>query len=219
MEQWSEGVYLLGRYGDLSTGCWLLTNGSSAAIVELPPHTSDQWPPAIAAKLAARQLSVNVEYILCTHAHDDHLSSATLHEFHRAFPNAVLHVHDSFEPYVSGIGSVRYFRGVVKLGIGGEPLFLVHAPKHSWTDTFIVFRGVAFSGDWEFNTIRAINDEDANLNVPLKRKLESIDLLQRFPDDQGYVVHRTFSAHTNERRDNVDFAALMEDTKQDRQFW
>lgn len=219
MEQWSEGIYLLGRYGDLLTGCWLLVNGRSAAIVELPPHTSDQWSPAVAAKLAARQLSVNVEYLLCTHAHDDHLSMATLQEFHRAFPNAVLHVHDRFEPHVAGLGMTRYFQNIVKLGIDGEPLFLVYAPKHSWTDTFIVFRGVAFSGDWEFNTIRSVNDGDEKQSVPLERKLQSLDLLRRFPDDQSYVVHQTFSAHANERRNNVDFAALMEDTKQDRQFW
>lgn len=219
MEQWSEGVFLLGRYGDLMTGCWLLTNGTSAAIVELPPHTSDQWPPAVAAKLAAKQLGVDVEYILCTHAHDDHLSPATLREFHRAFPNAVLHVHDSFEPFVPGIVSTRYFQGIVKLGLDGEALFLVYAPKHSWTDTFIVFRGVAFSGDWELNTIRSVDDDHAERSVPLETRLQSIDLLRRFPDDQGYVVHRTISAHANERRDDVDFAALMEDTKQDRQYW
>ncbi len=219
MEQWSEGVYLLGRYGDLMTGCWLLTNGASAAIVEVPPHDVDQWSPAIAAKLAAKQLCVNVEYILCSHAHGDHLSPETLREFQRAFPSAVLHVHESFEPHVSGIVSTRYFQGVVKLGLDGEALFLIHAPKHSWTDTFIVFRGAAFTGDWELNTIRAVDDEHEENRVPLETKLQSIALLQRFPDEQGYVVHQTFSSHANERRDNVDFAALMEDTKQDRQFW
>lgn len=219
MEQWSDGVYLLGRYGEWKTGCWLLTSGTSGAIVEIPPYNVGQWPPSVAARLAAEQLGVTIEYLLCSHTHGGHLSPQTLRDFSDAFPNAVLHVHDSFEPYLAGGISTRYFQGVVKLGLGGEALFLVHAPKHSLTDTIIVFRGVAFTGDWELNTIRSMSDGREGENVPLDIKLQSINRLRKFPDDQGYVIHRIFSTHANDRREKVDFAAVIEDTKQDRQFW
>jgi hypothetical protein len=38
------------------------------------------------------------------------------------------------------------------LDLGGEPLWLLKAPKHSQTDVVIVFRGVAMTGDIELDT-------------------------------------------------------------------
>ena len=45
------------------------------------------------------------------------------------------------------------------LHLGGEPLWLVKAPKHSRTDVVTVFRGVAMTGDIELGMLRSVNRE------------------------------------------------------------
>jgi hydroxyacylglutathione hydrolase len=219
MELWSEGIYLLGVYGEARTGCWLLYHGAKGAILEMPPYSVGQWSPTITAQIACEQWGLGIEYLLCSHAHDDHISDITLRELHKAFPDASVHLHAGFKSAVPEGLPVQYFGGQLRLDLGGEPLFLVHAPKHSWTDTMVVFRGVIFTGDWELNTIRSIHDGHGKYSVPNKTKLQSIEALKRFVLEQNYLIHRAFSIHANDRRDNIDFIALMNDTKADRTFW
>ena len=219
MEYWSDGVNLLGVYGESRTGCWILYNDGRAAILELPPYNPGQWSPTIAAQIAAEQRNLTIEYLLCSHAHTDHIAEETLKEFNRAFPGAQVWLQNEFQEHMPAAKHVHYFDDFLKLSLGGEPLYLVHAPKHSWTDTIVIFKGVAITGDWELNTIRSVHDGNHDMRVPLEVKLESIEKMKRFPVEQKYLVHKVFSVHANDRRDEVDFEELMEDTKEDRVFW
>ena len=219
MEQWSDGIHLLGVYGELRAGCWLLVNGNRAAILELPPYSAGQYSPTIAAQIAAEQRNLDIDYLLCSHAHADHIAQDTLKEFNRAFPSAQVYLQAGFQEHVTTAKHVHHFDDFLKLSLGGEPLYLVHAPKHSWTDTIIIFKGVAITGDWELNTIRSVHDGNPEMSVPLDAKLASIAKMTRFPTEQGYLVHKVFSVHANDRRDDIDFVELMEDTKEDRLFW
>jgi hypothetical protein len=219
MDPWSEGIYLLGIYGECRTGCWLLAHGNSGAILEMPPYSAGQWSPTIAAQIEAEQRGIAIEYLFCSHCHEDHISGNTLKEFHRAFPEAKIYLQAGFRPVATEKVPVQYFDHLLKLDLGGEPLYLVHAPKHSWTDTMVIFRGVILTGDWELNTIRSIHDGKGHQSVPISTKQKSIDALKRFPKEQNYRIHKAFSVHANDRRDDIDFAALMEDTTVDREFW
>jgi glyoxylase-like metal-dependent hydrolase (beta-lactamase superfamily II) len=219
MDLWSEGVILLGVYGEKRAGCWLLVNGGSAAIVEMPPYNPGQFSPTIAAQIECEQRDITIEHLLCTHAHEDHASFDTLKEFHKAFPGARISLQSGFKTELPHNLQANWFEERLSLDIAGEPLHLIHAPKHSWTDTMIVFRGVMITGDWEMNTIHSVYDDDAHHCVPKKTKLQSIENLKRFTIDTGYRVHKIFSSHANDRRDDVDFIELMEDTKADRRFW
>ena len=219
MEKWSEGVYLLGQYNDLNAGCWLLTYGKSGAILDMPPYSKGQPSPVAAARKAARELGIEIKYLLGSHCHGDHIDLATVHEFQAAFPKAELCLQSGFASWFSGSGTIRNFEDEIELFLDEELLLLVHAPKHSWTDTMVIFRGVIITGDWELNTIRSIHDNKGKSSVPLIRKIQSINHLVEVVGKYKYCIHKAFSVHANDRRENINFNALMEDTKLDRQLW
>lgn len=214
MEQWSEGIYLLGRYNPLNTGCWLLRHGNSGAILELPPYSQGEISPAATAQQIARDLNIQISYLFCTHNHNDHFDLTTAREFVRTFPRATLCLQAGFQSDISGLLPADYFDDILHLTLDDEIVFLVYAPKHSWTDTMVIFRGVICTGDWELNTLRSIH-----ANVPDERKLKSIALLRDFPHQYNYTIHTVFSVHANDRRSGVDFSGLMQDTTVDRQLW
>lgn len=215
-EQWFDGIYLLGQFNWLRTGCWMLAHNGEAAILELPPTGRGQPSPVTTAKQAAAELAISqVKYLLCTHAHCDHLSRKTYRGMRAAFPAAQPYFASEFRWFIDGEG-IHYFEQTTRLDLGGEPLFLVPAPKHSLSDTMVVFRGAICTGDWELGTIRSVHDWTGIWSVPLQTKLSSIARLEKFSSENNYNIHRVFSVHANDKRENVDFLQLMESTREDR---
>lgn len=219
MEQWFDGIYLLGQYNSLRTGSWLLAHGNSAAVLEMPPYGASEGPPALAAQQAAQGLGVAVKYLLCSHAHADHFSAKTYQEFRSLFPDATVHLQSGFRPILGQDRSIDWFNESRLLFLDGEPLFLVHAPKHSWTDTMVIFRGAICTGDWELGTIRSVHDGKGRHSVSSDRKMASIDAMIAFASRRDYWIHRVYSVHANDRREDVSFAQLMQETKADRRLW
>jgi len=211
-------VHLLGQFNPLKTGCWLLTHGGEAAILEMPPSMPWESSPATLAQAAVQSLGLHVRYLLCTHAHGDHFGSSTLSALRKTFPRAVVHLQQGFEPFLRS-KEIAYFDGGLRLNLGGEPLYLIHAPKHSNTDTHIIFRGSICTGDWELNTIRSVHDRRPGFKITTEQKLRSVDRLIAFTEKYNYHIHCVYSVHANDRRENVDFVALMNETKVDRQLW
>jgi hypothetical protein len=82
------------------------------------------------------------------------------------------------------------------------------------TDTMVLFRGAACTGDWELNTVRTVNER-----VPVETRLRSCARMIEFVHHTGYHVHRVYSVHANDRREGVDFPALIADTRTDRKLW
>lgn len=218
MERWFDGVYLVGRYNWLQTGVWLLAHDGEAAVLEQPPTNIAGVgfgpDPSADVERAAHRFGVQVRFLLCTHAHHDHFSTRTFDAMRRRFPHAEPVLHRGFQKLTDDTPGVRYFDHECALSIGGEPLLLVHAPKHSWTDTVVLFRGAACTGDWELNTVRTVNE-----SVPVETRLNSCDRLIGFVRQSGYHVHRVYSVHANDRREGVDFPALIADTRADRKLW
>lgn len=211
---WFDGVYLVGRFGPLRTGCWLLVHGHEAAVLEMPPPRSGEPSPARAVAAALAGSPVRVTHLLCTHDHADHFATPTYHAFRRTFPDAVPHLHVGFRRRLGHTYGARYFDREARLAVGGEPLHLIHAPKHSGTDTLVVFRGTACTGDWELGMLKSVHDW-AGWGVPTDRKLESIARMERWPSEHGYHIHSVYSVHANDRRERVDFPALMAATRYD----
>ena len=217
----ADGVLLLGAYRPAGAsragdGCWLLHHGDEAAIVDLPPFGDGDGTPVDAAEEVCRALDLKVRYLLCTVLETDHFHPDTLRGFAVAFPDAVPVLHKAFARHVPDRGA-RFFedRETVNLALGGEPLILVHAPKHSPTDTFVVFRGTAITGGWEFDTLRSVNDQGPS-RVPLSVRRQTIDGLMRF--GQGYQVNTVLSSHADDVRRNVNFVRLLGGTLLDRDF-
>lgn len=211
---WFDGVYLVGRFGPLKTGCWLLVHGHEAAVLEMPPARWGESPPAEAVRAALDGSPVRVKHLLCTHAHADHFAAATFHALRDAFPDAGPCLHVGFRRHIGTEYGVWYFDHDAELHLGGEPLHLVHAPKHSGTDTMVIFRGTACTGDWELGTLKSVHDW-AGWGVPSEQKLESISRMEQWPAEKNYRIHRVYSVHANDRREGVDFPALMAATRYD----
>ena len=217
MDRWFDGVHLVGRYNYLQTGVWLLAHNGEAAVLELPPTGILGFgfgaDPAADAANAAQELGVAVKFLLCTHTHHDHFSTATFRHMRERFPRAEPVLQSGFRKVIDEPG-IRYFDDHDELFVGGEPLLLLHAPKHSATDTMVIFRGAACTGDWELNTIRTVNER-----VPVETRLRSCDRVIDFVRRTNYHVHRVYSVHANDRREGVDFPALIADTRIDRKLW
>jgi hydroxyacylglutathione hydrolase len=216
-QQWFEGVILLGHFNILQTGCWLLVNGTEAAILEMPPRDPGEPSPAEVAAQEVKARGLSVKFLLCTHDHSDHFAQETLDELMRQFPTAIIVLHHGFEQDLARTSRVRWFADQFELSLGGEPLFLLSAPKHSVTDTMVVFRGVICTGDWELRTIRSVHDSWSGITT--EQKLASIQRLIDFVTERNYRIHQVFSVHANDRQEGVDFVKLMEQTREDRVFW
>ncbi len=217
--EWSEGVFLMGRYEWFGTGCWLLVNGNEGAIVEMPPYNAQfQESPANKALHVVKKSKIRIKYLLCTHTHVDHFNLKIAQEMQSYFPQAEIHLQRGFEPMIHGLNNVHYFDHESNLSLNGESLFLVHAPKHSWTDTMVIFKGVAITGDWELNTLKSAHDDKPQHRVPREAKIASIQKMRRFQSERNYRIHKVYSVHANDRRENINFDWLMDDTLVDRSF-
>jgi hypothetical protein len=218
MERWFDGVYLVGRYNYLQTGVWLLAHNGEAAVLELPPTSligsGAGADPAADAAGAARELGASVKYLLCTHTHHDHFSTTTFRRMRERFPRAQPVLQGGFRKLADDAPTTVYFEDHLALFLGGEPLHLLHAPKHSATDTLVLFRGAACTGDWELGTVRTVNER-----VPVETRLRSCARVIEFVHQMNYHVHRVYSVHANDRRENVDFVALIASTREDRKLW
>lgn len=218
MDRWSDGVYLIGQYNSLKTGCWLLTNGKKGALLEMVPSGDWKISPAKDSQKAAEELGIEIKYLLCTHTHGDHFSRRTLSEMRKTFPGAEVHLQEAFKIVLASAPGIHYFGYTEKLDLDGEPLYLIHAPKHCWSDTMVVFRGTICTGDWELNTLRSVHDGKPD-SVPIEVRLNSIDEMMHFEEDCNYKIHMTYSSHGNDCRRDVNFVELMEDTRVNRKLW
>ncbi|MBL8003518.1 MAG: MBL fold metallo-hydrolase [Candidatus Kapabacteria bacterium] len=214
MKQWAEGVYLLGTFEFFQTGCWMLVNGKEAAIVEFPPYTPGfNESPADLTKKVTEELGLTIKYLLCTHTHHDHYSTRTMREFQNLFPDAEFYLQTGFKNEVRLPNkNVHFFDEQQVLFLEQEPLILEHAPKHSMTDTMIIFKGSVCTGDWELNTLISCHDDKPRYAVKKDVKIRSIEKMALFQSKYHYWIHTIYSAHANDFRKDIDFTALMQST-------
>ena len=140
------GWHLLGAFPDNEpdgVGSWILHNDGEALLLEVPPGlTADD----VAGGLSA--VGAGLRYVTASHLHEDHLDIDCWNNLQEAF-----HGTHFMRPTASQVGSD------ILINLGGEPLWLVKAPKHSPSDTVTVFRGVAMTGDIELGTLDSVNAE------------------------------------------------------------
>ena len=185
------GWLLLGAFPDHEpddVGSWLLHSDGEALLLETPPGlTVDD----VAAGLAA--LGVGLRHVTASHLHEDHLDIDCWNNLQVAF-----HGTHFMRPTETKVGTD------ILLNLGGEPLWLVKAPKHSPSDTITIFRGVAMTGDIELGTLDSVNDE-----VSRATRATSMEYLRGFQDRTGYHVHTVVSAHLNDFRQGVNWRGLF----------
>lgn len=181
------GWQLIGSYPDPTddgVGSWLLHEGGEALLLEVPYGL-----PVAAVMSAAEMLGVQIRYATASHDHEDHFDP------------------DVWKSLKGALPACRFIAPGSKdrvLSVGGEPLHLIKAPKHSPTDVVVVFRGVAVTGDIELGQLESVNRE---VGVSVKRA--SMKWLQEFQSRTGYRVHAAVSAHLNDVRVGVNWESLF----------
>ena len=185
------GCHLLGAFPDNEpegVGSWLLHNNGEALLWEIPPGLTAE---DVAAGLGS--IGAGLRYVTASHLHEDHLDIDCWNELQQAF-----HGTHFMRPTESKVGSEHLFN------LGGEPLWLIKAPKHSPSDTVAVFRGVAMTGDIELGTLDSVNEEVSRVT-----RAASMAYLRGFEDRTGYHVHTIVSAHLNDFRQGVNWQGLF----------
>lgn len=227
MKTVAPGFTILKKYGRLKNACWILENNGEAAIVEMPPFTRDEKPPYKKARAYFKKNRLFPRYGLITHPHWDHCQ--TLPQFRNEFPQAHFVAHQSFleDPFIRYIlgntrtargndwlmGGYRFFDQVffedfIQLSLGGEPLYLIHAPKHSYGDVLIIFRGGMITGDWFMGDLTDCNDL-----VNPQDKIQSINRVMDILRYLNYHVHMLFSGHGDCLFYDADVFSILEQSK------
>jgi hypothetical protein len=184
-----DGWHLIGAFPDHEpddVGSWLLFHLGEALLLEVPPGLSVRD-----VRSALKHTESRLRYGTASHDHEDHLDPDAWEDLGKAFPKV-----EFIAPATVS--------GDRLLHVGGEPLWLVKAPKHSATDVVAVFRGVAMTGDIELGMLASVNQE-----VPRPTKVRSMDWLRGFQDRAGYQVHSIVSAHLNDVRVSIRWPDLF----------
>ena len=158
-------------------------------LLEVPPGLTVE-----AVSEALHSLRVGLRYVTTTHLHGDHLDINGWNTLQEAYVGTHF-----MRPTETKVGVD------ILMNLGGEPLWLVKAPKHSLNDTIVVFRGTAMMGDLELNTLDSVNNE-----VSQETKAASMDYLRGFEERTGYHVHTIVSAHLNDFRQGVNWPSLFQ---------
>lgn len=227
MKNVAPGYTILKRYGRFKNACWVLENGGEAAVVEMPMFSSRDRPPYVRLESYLRRRKLRLKYGIVTHGHVDHCKS--LPEFRLNFPKAHFVTHQSMvqDRHFLNImarnpklpleawnnGSFRLFDEVFSQPLwsghlGGEPIHLIHAPKHSYTDQLVLFRGAVITGDWYLGDLR-----DCNALVQPGHKIEAIERAQHIVRSLQHRVHMLFSGHGDCLYYRADFDQMMERSK------
>lgn len=213
----APGIAKLGPFGPYNNSVWLFWHKGEAAVCEMPPYRrGKERPPwsAVQSFLQERQLAL--KYAMISHAHFDHCQS--LMRFRSTFPETEFVAHQS---QANTRVVWRLSRGapvfdtvfdgdLTMLALGGEPLILMHAPKHSHSDIFTVFRGTAMTGDWFLGDLK-----DCNALVDPALKIRSVERVQTWLRRLNYSVNRAFSGHGDCLYYDVNFQQLLERSKTD----
>lgn len=214
----AQGILMMGPYGRHSNAVWLFVNGDEAALIEMPDYRNGREArPWFAARRLLKKIGAKAKYALMTHAHFDHCHS--LLSFRQAFPDTEFLAHQSqarsrlLQRMTYGEGPIFdevFSQEIQILNLNGEPLILIHAPKHSQSDVLMFYRGTALTGDWYLGDLK-----DCNALVDPTDKIQSIERVQYWLARLNYRVTRAYSGHGDCLMEDIDFMALLEQSKTD----
>ncbi|MBN2152234.1 MAG: MBL fold metallo-hydrolase [Candidatus Lokiarchaeota archaeon] len=192
---------------------WILHQGRSCFVVEMPPKAVDGY--TIPAELVLRcieERGLTPVGLVFSHAHWDHIDGvATYWDALTDFPEMKLICHESaieIAPKLKTFFDTVFSDDAYETNIEGEPLYLIHAPKHSASDLMIVFRGTMLTGDWWLGW----GDPNPG-KVPPATSIKSVDRILGFLRNHRYVVTRLFSVHANDFRYDVNAEAILLETR------
>ena len=195
-------------------GTWLLVNGNSCMIVEMPPRISKLGisEPAELVLNYLHEHEIQPISITVTHHHWDHVDGIkAYHEKLRKYMPFNWICHESvvkIEPKLIKYFNIVFNQPIYELFVENEPLYLIHAPKHSRSDVLVIFRGAMITGDWWLEA----GDPNPN-NIPANTSIASINRVLDFLKNRSYKVHSLFSVHGNDFRYDQNVEKVLQITR------
>ncbi|MGB2630606.1 MAG: MBL fold metallo-hydrolase [Candidatus Omnitrophota bacterium] len=124
--------------GPLGTNCYVVHGKDSREGLLIDPGACD---PGIAAYI--RDNKINVQYILNTHGHPDHVAG------NLGFGFPIL-IHELDESYIRPIKPAWFLRDGDVITLGGIKLEIIHTPGHTPGSVSVRSGDILFSGDTLF---------------------------------------------------------------------
>ena len=139
------------QVGELATNCYILIDDveKKAAVID-PGDESDR----ILKELEG--LDAQVEYILLTHGHYDHIGGVA--QVHEALPQAKVYLHKADSrgtgfhvvPLADQVEDLQYYDDGDTLTLGSLTIHVIHTPGHTPGGVTLRVKDVLFTGDTLF---------------------------------------------------------------------
>lgn len=190
------------QVGELATNCYILIDDveKKAAVID-PGDESDR----ILKELEG--LDAQVEYILLTHGHYDHIGGVA--QVHEALPQAKVYLHKADSrgtgfhviPLADQVEDLQYYDDGDTLTLGSLTIHVIHTPGHTPGGVTLRVKDVLFTGDTLFAGSMGRSDFPGGNTPQLFASLKKLALLEG--DYHVLPGHDRTTTLEQERRSNV----------------
>ena len=190
------------QVGELATNCYILVDETEkkAAVID-PGDEADR----ILAEL--NKLDAQVEYILLTHGHFDHIGAVV--QLHQALPQTKVYLHRADSrgtgfhvvPLADQVADLLYYDDGDTLILGSLTIHVIHTPGHTPGGVTLQVEDVLFTGDTLFYGSMGRSDFPGGNTAQLFASLKKLAQLEG--DYQMLPGHDMTTTLDRERRSNV----------------
>ncbi len=190
------------QVGGLATNCYFLIDETSGKAAVIDPGDEGE---RILAEL--NKLDVQVEYILLTHGHYDHIGAVA--RLHEALPQAEVYIHKADSKgtgfhvvaLADQIAGLRYYDDGDILTLGALAIRVIHTPGHTPGGVTLQVEDVLFTGDTLFAGSMGRSDFPGGNTQQLFASLKKLAQLEG--DYQVLPGHEMTTTLDVERKSNV----------------
>lgn len=190
------------QVGELATNCYILIDDAEkkAAVID-PGDEADR----ILAEL--KGLDAQVEYILLTHGHYDHIGAVA--QLHQALPQTKVYLHKADSrgtgfhvvPLADQVADLLYYDDGDTLKLGSLTIHVIHTPGHTPGGVTLRVGEALFTGDTLFAGSMGRSDFPGGNTRQLFASLKKLARLEG--DFQVLPGHDRTTTLERERRSNV----------------
>lgn len=196
------------QVGELATNCYILIDDveKKAAVID-PGDESDR----ILEELEG--LDAQVEYILLTHGHYDHIGGVA--QLREALPQTKVYLHKADSrgtgfhvvPLADQVADLMYYDDGDTLTLGSLTIHVIHTPGHTPGGVTLRVKDVLFTGDTLFAGSMGRSDFPGGNTPQLFASLKKLALLEG--DYHVLPGHDRTTTLEQERRSNVFMLEAM----------
>ena len=196
------------QVGELATNCYILIDEAEkkAAVID---------PGAEADRILAEldKVDAQVEYILLTHGHYDHIGAVV--RLRQALPRTKVYLHKADSrgtgfhvvPLADQVADLQYYDDGDTLTLGSLTIHVIHTPGHTPGGVTLRVKDVLFTGDTLFAGSMGRSDFPGGNTPQLFASLKKLALLEG--DYHVLPGHDRTTTLEQERRSNVFMLEAM----------